>query len=135
MENEAATAPRWVTAEQIQDIAFGFTISDDELPAVTNLILKAENKLIARVPSLPRRVETGAVSKDTVRGVVEDIVLRVIRNPEGADREGVGGVSTSYSRLTGSGVIEILREDLKDLLPKTRNMGSISVKVPAWRLP
>ncbi|WGH92096.1 Gp19/Gp15/Gp42 family protein [Auritidibacter ignavus] len=110
-------------------------ITDEELPAVEMLIQRAEAKLIARVPRLVQRVESGVLPESTVQTVVEDMVLRAVRNPEGVASESVGGVSTSYRRSAASGVVEVLKEDLVDLMPEPSKVRRHSMSVPRWRVP
>lgn len=129
-------ATRWLTFDQLVDAAFGLYIPAEAQRSAERLIAKAEQKLIDRVPGLLARNAAGRPSDDTVRGSVEDIVLRVIRNTEGLTGEGTaGGFSRQFDRLAASGRIEVLREDVKDLMPARRRVGSIRVGIPDWRLP
>jgi|SRR5690625_4193010 len=126
---------RWVTAQDIADVGFGLHLGEPDLDQITPLILRAERLVVSRVPRLEERLNAGTLSKDTVRGVVEGMVLRVIRNPQGVQSDSTAGVSTSFWRSSASGVIELLREDLAQLMPTQRRFGSISVSAPSWRLP
>jgi hypothetical protein len=126
---------RWVTAQDIQDAAFGLYFSDQELSQLPKLIAKAERTVISRIPRVLERIENGQLHVDTVRGVVERMVLRVVRNPEGLQSDSTGGVSSSWWRHSGSGVMELLKEDLQELMPRSRQFGSMRMSVPSWRLP
>lgn len=128
-------APRWVTAQDVRDAAYGLYISDDELAQLEKLVLRAERLIVSRVPNLEQRIADGRLSVDTVRGVVERMVLRVVRNPDGVQSDSTGGVSTAFWRNSASGVIELLQEDLADLMPPTRRYGSMRVGLPSWRVP
>jgi hypothetical protein len=127
---------RWLTFEGLVDAAFGLNIPDTAQRSAERLIAKAERKLIDRVPGLEARLSAGLLDEDTVRGIVEDIVLRVIRNAAGLSGEATaGGFSRQFDRLAASGRIEVLREDVKDLMPPRRRVGSVRVAMPDWRLP
>lgn len=126
---------RWVTAQDIADVGFGLHLGEHDLDQIMPLILRAERLIVSRVPRLEERLNAGTLSEDTVRGVVEGMVLRVIRNPQGVQSDSTAGVSTSFWRSSASGVIELLREDLAQLMPTQRRFGSISVSTPSWRLP
>lgn len=126
---------RWLDPQEFRNGVFGLTISDDEMSAVAHLIRKAEARLVARVPRLEARVASGAVSEDLVKGVVEDMVLRTVRNPEGLASDGAGGVTSSYFKAAASGTVDVLREDLELLMPPQTQVGSIRIGVPSWRIP
>lgn len=127
---------RWLTFEELVDAAFGLDIPETARRSAERLIEKAERKLLDRVPGLESRLAAGMVAEDTMRGVVEDVVLRVIRNAFGLTGEGTaGGFSRQFDRLASSGRIEVLREDVKDLMPPRRRVGSVRIGMPNWRLP
>lgn len=130
-----APSTRWLDPQEFRKGVFGLVISDDEMDAVTHLIRKAETRLVARVPRLEERIESGALSLDLVRGVVEDMVLQTVRNPEGYASEGAGGVTSSYFRSAASGEVTMTREHLEMLMPTQLAFGSISLGVPSWRMP
>lgn len=138
--SEANTEPealtRWLTFDELVEVAFGLDIPETSRKSGERLIAKAERRLIDRVPRLEARIASGDLDPETVRGVVEDIVLRVIRNATGLSSESTaGGFSRAFDRLASSGRIEVLRDDLKDLLPAPRRVGSVRIGIPGWRLP
>lgn len=121
----------------IQLAAYGLDLPGSAQQSVEAIIAKAEARLLARVPSIPERVESGELGTDLVRGVVEDIVIRLIRNPQGFSSEQAGDFSYRIDRLAASGVVQVTDDDVKDLLPKgsVRSFGTVRLGVPAWRLP
>src|SRR5690625_4206404 len=123
VEDHETPATRWVTAEEVQAIGYGLHIGDHELPQLAVLIAHAEDMILARVPRVLERITSGALSLATVRNVVVNMVLRVVRNPGGVQSDSTAGVSTSYWRATASGAVELLQEDLAQLMPKTRRYG------------
>jgi hypothetical protein len=135
-EEPAQPVTRWLTFEELVDAAFGIDIPEISRRSVERLIEKAETKILNRVPGLEARIAAGTVSDDTMRGVVEDIVLRVVRNATGLSGESTaGGFSRQFDRLAASGRIEVLREDVKDLMPARRRVGSVRIGLPDWRMP
>lgn len=60
--------PRWVTAQDIRDAAYGLYISDDELPQLDKLVLRAERLIVSRIPNIEQRIASGRLSADNVRG-------------------------------------------------------------------
>ena len=127
---------RWLTFDGLKDAAFGIDIPDTERRSVERLIEKAEEKLIDRVPGLEARVASGEIRLQTVRGSVEDIVLRFIRNYRGLTGENTaGGFGQQFNRLVASGAIEVLKMDVKDLMPARRRVAALRVGKPNRRLP
>lgn len=126
---------RWLDPEEFRRGVFGLTISDDEMPAVGHLIRKAEARLTARIPQLQQRIDAKLLSVELVKGVVEDMVLGTVRNPEGLASDGAGGVTSSYFRNAASGEVHMTREHIDLLMPTQMAFGSFRVGVPSWRLP
>jgi len=132
--------PPYTSPQDIRDAAYGITIPPGgEVDAsLSGLIDKAERRLIARVPSIPARVADGTLEVAAVRDAIEDIVLRVVRNPNGYSSEQAGEFSYRIDRVTASGRIEITDADLVGLLlpvSASTGFGSIRLGVPSWRLP
>lgn len=126
----------WVTPEEVRALAFGITIEDDQLDSLKSPIAHAERKIRTRRDlQVEQRVAKGTLDMETVRGVVLDMVLRVVKNPWGVQSDGTGSVSNSYFRGAASGAIELLDEDVEALKPKQSSFGTMGVKVPAWRVP
>lgn len=118
-------------------------VYEQEIPAgarkrVDLLLRKAQARLLARVPSIRARLDAGSLEPVLVRGALEDIVLRVLRNPNGYSMEQAGEFAYRIDRAVASGRIQITDEDVAPLLPPAarRPAGSIRVSVPArQRLP
>lgn len=128
----------YVVAQDVRDAAYGLTIPEDAVTTVAleRLVVKAESRLLARVPSIPSRVQSGVLDVELVRGVVEDIVLRVVRNPRGLSYEQAGEFAYRIDQATTTGAIEVLDADIASLLPRRLSaVGSIRLGVPDWRLP
>lgn len=128
----------YTTPADIREAAYGIAIpeGEDVDAALAKLIAKAERRLIGRVPSIPGRIIAGTLDVDRVKDAVEDIVLRVVRNPNGYSSEQAGEFSYRIDRVTASGRIEVTPDDLVGLLP-SRPVAARSIRLglPKWRLP
>lgn len=128
-----------VTPKDIRDAAFGFTIPEGEDPAIQRLIDKAERKIAARVPNLAERIQPGGdIDKAAFVSLVEDMVLRVLNNPEGKKSERIDDYSYTVDDRVAAGFLYLTDEELEELLPgtqRTRAFGNIRLAVPSWRLP
>ena len=131
------TPPRpWVEPEDIRGVAFGLYLSDDDDDALAKLVKFAEDKILSRRGlRVAERLASGALDPDMVRGVVTDMVLRVIKNPGGVQSDSLGSSSTAYFRNAASGAVELLEEDIEILKPTPRRFGTMRVGVPGWRIP
>ena len=126
----------------IRDAALGVIIPPDADVALERLIAKATERIRNAVPGVDTRVSTGALSADTVRGVIEDMVLRVARNPNGYRQVSLDDYVRMLDKAISSGKL-YLADDERDLLmtksasPSTRpsRIGSMRLAVPAYRLP
>lgn len=126
----------WVTPEDVRELAFGITIGDDQLETLKGPILHAERKIRSRRDlQVEQRIAKGTLDVETVRGVVLDMVLRVVKNPWGVQSDGTGSVSTAYFRGAASGAVELLDEDVEVLRPRKSAFGTMGVQVPGWRIP
>lgn len=134
MANE--TQRPWVSPDEVAAVGFGLHIGEDEKSSIEGLINFAEQKIVARKAlQVEKRLRDGSLDLDSVKNVVIDLVLRVVKNPEGLQSDGTGSVTTAYFRGAASGVIELLDEDIEALMPRTRRFGTMTVGVPGWRLP
>ena len=126
----------WVTPEEIRSVAYGLFLGEDEAAELEGPIRFAENKILAKKAlRVEQRLRAGTLDVETVKGVVIDMVLRVVKNPGGVQSDSLGSSSTSYFRGAASGVIELLDEDIEILRPRQKRVGMIRVGVPSWRIP
>lgn len=104
---------------------------------VHHLVQVAEDRLLAKVPSIPDRVAAGTLNERLVTAAVVDIVLRVVKNPDpGAVVVDTtdGPFRQSTRRVAGSDRIVILDSDLTDLWPRrSRRVGTIRLGI--WSQP
>ena len=126
----------WVNPEEVRAVAFGLYLSEDDDKALADLVKFAEDKILSRRGlRVVDRVRTGALPLDTVRGVVIDMVLRVVKNPGGVQSDSLGSSSTAYFRNAASGAVELLKEDIEILKPTPKRFGTMRVGIPGWRVP
>lgn len=132
----AEETTEWVSTQDIHDAAFGLHLSENDNKGIQGLIRLAEQKVRNNKSlQVEKRIKSGALSVEAVRSVVIDMVLRVIKNPDGLQSDGVGSASTAYFRGSASGAIELLKEDIQALRPTELPFGTMKVAVPGWRLP
>lgn len=127
-----------VTPDMIREAAYGLTIPEGDTAdtQIQALIDKATNRLASRLPSLQRRIDAGTLDIEVVRGVIEDMVLRVIRNPKARRSIGLDDFQETIDTSTSTGLLYVSADEIALLKPaSTRRVGSIRLGVPAWRLP
>lgn len=122
-----------VTPQDIRDAAFGIEFppgATDE--QIQRLIDKAETRLNAKVPTLPARWEAGTVESEVVRGVIEDMVLRVVKNPRALRSLGIDDFQATVDNSTSTGLLYVSAEELALLSPRGRlRVGTI--RLGTWR--
>lgn len=122
-----------VTPQDIRDAAFGIEFP----PGATNeqiqrLIDKAETRLNAEIPTLAARWEANTVDHDVVKGVIEDMVLRVVKNPRALRSLGIDDFTATIDNSTSSGLLYVSPDELALLAPRGRlRVGTI--RLGTWR--
>jgi len=127
-----------VTPEDIRAAAYGLTIpaGDAVDEQLQKLIDKAASRLDRRVPSLMQRVTNDTLKLSVVQGVIEDMVLRVIRNPKAFRSLGLDDFQTVIDNSTSTGLLYVSEDELVLLAPSTGSkFGSIRLAVPLERQP
>lgn len=127
-----------VTPADIREAAYGLEIpAGAEVDAqIQALIDKASLRLQQAVPTLCQRIEAGTLNVEVARGVVEDMVLRVIRNPKAFRSLGLDDFQATVDNSTSTGMLYVSAEELALLAPRSKSrIGSIRIGVPAWRVP
>lgn len=127
-----------VTPKDIRDAAYGITIAEGQNAdtQIEALIDKAEIRLTARIPTLPARVANETVGLALVRGVVEDMVIRVLRNPKALRSIGIDDYQSTIDNSATTGLLYVSDDEYALLAPSGRcAVGSIQIGIPTWRLP
>lgn len=130
----------YAVPKDIRDAAFGIEIPtgdavDLQLDA---LIAKAEGRLAVALPLLATHVADGKVDALTVRGVVEDMVLRVVKNPRSLRALGIDDFQATIDNSVSMGTLYVSdaeRALLTPVMPRARGVRSIRMGVPSWRTP
>lgn len=124
----------YVDAQGIRAAAYGMAIPSNADESIDRLVAKAGERLKARVPGLEERIASGSLSTELVAGVIEDMVLRVVRNPYGFAQEQAGEFMYRIDRVVASGAIQVTDEDISLLTQPGLAFGSFRASVPRWRL-
>jgi hypothetical protein len=99
---------------------------DAQVLAVVGVRLDDAERLIkTRIPDLDDRITAGSLDEESVKQVEADMILRLIRNPEGYTQESDGNYSYMISAAVASGRLEV-REDEWRLLGMRRGVFTIS---------
>lgn len=120
-----------MTYAQPSDVAarLGRALTPEETALVAVRIEDVERKIRKRIPDLDAMVTGETLDVQDVIQVEADVVLRLVRNPEGYYSETDGNYSYQFSRDLASGKLEILPEDWTTL---GVSPPKIAVLVPAF---
>lgn len=127
-----------VTPSSLRTAAFGVDVPDGATVdlQLTALIDKAERRIADKIPSLAARVASGDVQTATVQGVIEDMVLRVVKNPRSLRTLGLDDFQATIDSSVSTGMLYITDDEIGLLSPRVRSrVGSIGLVIPSWRLP
>jgi hypothetical protein len=109
------------------ELAWNQPVTGDALDYVEYLIDKAERLVRDRVPGLDARIAAGCPTEATVGDVVVDMVVRLLRNPEGLSSESAGDYSYQRNAATGEGRIFLRPDELARLLCNSGRVSSVPV--------
>jgi len=73
--------------------------------------------LTGRLPSLEANITAGTVSTGNVVRVVANMVIRVLRNPDGKSEEQIDDYRYRRDALVSSGALTVTGDELADLTP------------------
>lgn len=97
----------YATPEDVE-VRFMRPLDEDEKRVVAARLEDAELLLRSRIPDLDEKVTTGVLDQALVVMVEAEMVLRLIRNPDGLVQETDGNYSYSTSQKVASGLLEVL---------------------------
>lgn len=97
----------YATPEDVE-VRFMRPLDEDEKRVVAARLEDAELLLRSRIPDLDEKVTTGVLDQALVVMVEAEMVLRLIRNPDGLVQETDGSYSYSTSQKVASGLLEVL---------------------------
>jgi hypothetical protein len=115
------------TLAQVQDVEDAYTrrFTVGEITRVQGLLNRAEREVRRKV-AVEARVLLGTTTLDDVRDVLVDMVLRVLRNPQGTSSQTTGPFSQVLDRSVASGRLELTIPD-RERLGMITSSGSVSV--------
>jgi len=93
------------------------TLEGYENDFVSGLIRRASAMVRSQVASADIRIANGTLDRQTVADVVTDMVIRVLRNPEGIKQETIGPTATVYDPLVAAGRLFLDPDELFILTP------------------
>lgn len=97
----------YATPEDVE-VRFMRPLDEDEKRVVAARLEDAELLLRSRIPDLDEKVTTGVLDQALVVMIEAEMVLRLIRNPDGLVQETDGSYSYSTSQRVASGLLEVL---------------------------
>ena len=120
-----------------EDVAGGYRpLTDAEALIVPTLLNRAEAILLATVPSVPARVDSGSLSTAVIVAVEAAMVERVLRNPEGRRQESqsIDDYTTSWTidNAVSSGALYVSEAEVALLSPPAGRKLAGSVRLGLW---
>lgn|SRR5690606_1766994 len=100
-------------------------LEPQEIVVVGTRLEDAERHLRRRIKDLDERVVNGSLDEGDVAMVEAEMVLRLMRNPEGLQQETDGNYSYSLAQRVASGVLEVLDSEW-ELLGVGARIGVVS---------
>jgi hypothetical protein len=129
-----------VTPDDIRATAYGVEIPTGSATdaQLTVLIAKATTRIDEAVPSLAARVTDGTVTKAVVQDVIEDMVLRVVKNPKSLRSLGLDDFQATIDQAVSTGMLYLSDDERSRLLPHGRanqRLGTVRIGLAPWRWP
>lgn len=109
------------------------TIADDQIEYVERKLTSAELVVRSVAGSIESRVGSGQTTFEAVRLVLCNMVIRVLRNPEGVRTQTVGPFSVSVDPGSSSAQLVVTKEDRQLLGLRARARGTVTLDDPALR--
>lgn len=82
--------------------------------------------LLSRLPNLEANMTAGTVTAANVIRVVSNMVIRILRNPEGKSEEQIDDYRYRRDALISSGALTVTADELADLTPAAaRRINSV----------
>lgn len=125
------------------ELAWNQSVPDGIADHVDYLIDKAERLVRDKVPTLDARITAEKLTPGTVGDVVVDMVVRLLRNPEGLSSESAGDYSYQRNQATGEGRLFMRPDEIVRLRGYSGQVTSVPVgddalrhpyRRPPWRL-
>ena len=107
------------------------TIADDQIEYVERKLTSAELVVRSVAGDIGARIGSGQTTFDAVKLVLCNMVIRLLRNPEGVRTQTVGPFSVSVDPSVSSSQLLITREDRQLLGLRARARGTVTLDDPA----
>ena len=127
-----------VIPDDIRKAAYGVPIPEGAAvdQQIAALIAKAELRLNAAVPTLAARLESGAVALGRIQGVVQDMVVRVVKNPLSYRSLGQDDFQATIDSSASTGLLYVSDAEVALLVPSASSrVGSIRLGMPVLGVP
>lgn len=129
-----------VTPNDIRNAAYGAKIPSGSVvdEQIQLLIGKAVRELLSVVPltKIQNRIDSSRITLNDVKDVIENMVVRVAKNPSGYRQFGIDDFQATIDSAISTGQLYVSDDERRRLVgPRARNFGSIKVAVPNWRMP
>lgn len=115
--------------------AYGITLTDAQVEALPLLIEKAQELLPV---GTEQWIADGRTKAATVVSVVEDMVVRVARNPRGLRQVSIDDFTGTIDQALSSGGLYLAPDELERLTPTQtgrRRIGTVRVGLDSHRVP
>lgn len=131
--------PVSVMPGHIREAAYGLAIPEGSQvdAAIERLIEKATDRVYVAFPNLDDRISAGTLTAARVQGVIEDMVIRVLRNPNAYRQVSIDDYARMIDTALSTGALYLSPEERALLTPRRKRsaFGSVRLAVPSWRLP
>jgi hypothetical protein len=92
-------------------------LSAQETTNADAYLIDAWELLLGRRPNLEADMTAGTVRTGNVKRVVADMVLRILKNPDGKASEGIDDYRYTRDELVSSGKLHVTPDELADVTP------------------
>lgn len=122
----------------VREAAYGTRIPSGQHvdKSITRLIEKAARLIVDKVPNLEQRLDSGKLRVSTLKDVLEDMVVRVVKNPGGYRQIGIDDFQATIDHALSSGALRLDRAERRRLSgARSTSFGTFRTPIPHWRLP
>lgn len=128
-----------VTAGEVRTAAYGLTIptGTDIDASILRLVAKAIDRLPGGRTGIEARIAASSLSESLVRGVIEDMVIRVLRNPRAIRSSSIDDFTETIDNSVSAGELYLSASEAALLTAGSDRprVGTIRLGLAAWRVP
>lgn len=118
----------YAVATDVQ-VRLGRELSDEESILTSTRLEDVERLIRRRIPDLDEKVSAGSMVEEDLIQVEAEVVLRLIRNPDGLYMETDGNYSYQFSREAASGRLEMKPDEWRMLGVRPGGVFSLAPSV------